>query len=126
MARVVKFAGAENDVHVVVFPRVGHVRQLFVRAVEINVVIVIAVEEIVDLESATQANQMTDGIGVFESNVGGVTGAQTRAADASPMSAAFAPREIEDVPHNNIFISDVRAHAIGGMNAFVVEAVEIN
>ena len=50
MARVIPFAGPENDVHVVVLPRVGHVRQIFVRAVEINVVVVVAVEEIPDLE----------------------------------------------------------------------------
>src|SRR5438046_3600446 len=100
MTRVVPFAGPDNDVHVVVFPRVGHVRQIFVRAVEINAVVVITVEEIADFECATQADEMTDGIGVLESNVGRMIGAETRTADADPMSAAFAPREIEYVPRN--------------------------
>ena len=126
MARVVPFAGPENDVHVVVFPRVGHIREIFVRVVEINVVVVIAVEEIADLEGAAQADKMTDGIGVPEGDIGRVIGAETRAAHPDAMSAAFAPREIEDVAHDHIFVSDMSAHAIGGMNAFVVEAVEIN
>ena len=116
MARVIPFAGPENDVHVVVFPRVGHVRQIFVRAVEINVVVVIAVEEIADLEGAAQADKMTDGVGVPESDVGGVIRAQTCAAHPDAMSVAFAPREIEDVTHDNVFVSDMSANAIGGMN----------
>src|SRR5437868_12360508 len=100
MTRVIPFAGPENDVYVVVFPRIGHVRQIFVRVVEINVVVVIAVEEIADLEGAAQADEMTDGIGMPESDVGGVISAETCAADPDPMGAAFAPREIEHVTHD--------------------------
>ena len=44
MARIVPFAGADDDAHVIVFPWVGHVRQIFVWTVEGNVVVVIAVE----------------------------------------------------------------------------------
>ena len=126
MTRVIPFAGPENDVHVVVFPRVGHVRQIFVRAVEINVVVVIAVEEIADLKGATQADKMTDGVGMPESDVGGVIRAQTCAADSDPVGAAFAPREIEYFTHDNVFVGDVSANAIGRVNRFVVKTVEIN
>ena len=45
MADVVPFAGADDDSHVIVFPFVDDVREIFVRAVEINVVVVIAVEK---------------------------------------------------------------------------------
>ena len=45
MARVVPFASPDDDAHVVVFPWVSDVREIFVRAVEINVVVVIAVEK---------------------------------------------------------------------------------
>jgi len=45
MAGIVPFTGAEDDAHVVVFPRVGQVRQIFLGTVEINVVIVIVVEK---------------------------------------------------------------------------------
>jgi hypothetical protein len=38
---VIPFAGANNDAHVIVFPRVGHIWQVFIRAVEVNVVVVI-------------------------------------------------------------------------------------
>ncbi len=126
MTRVIPFAGPENDVHVVVFPRVGHVRQIFVRVVEINVVVVIAVEEIADLEGAAQADEMTDGIGMPESDVGGVISAETCAADPDPMGAAFAPREIEHVTRDHVFVGDVSANAIGRVNRFVVKTVEIN
>ena len=57
MPRVIPFAGPDDDVHVVVFPRVGHVRQILIRAVEINVVVVVAVEEIADLERAAEADE---------------------------------------------------------------------
>src|SRR5207248_10191584 len=97
MTRVIPFAGPENDVHVVVFPRVGHVRQIFVRVVEINVVVVIAVEEIADLEGAAQADEMTDGIGMPESDVGGVKSAVYCAEHHDTMGEAYEPRELERV-----------------------------
>ena len=45
MAGVVPFPGADDDAHVIVFPRIGDVREIFVRTVEINVVVVTAVEK---------------------------------------------------------------------------------
>ena len=45
MACVIPLAGAEDDAHVVVFPRIGRIRQVFVGTVEINIVVVIAVEK---------------------------------------------------------------------------------
>ena len=45
MAGVVPFPGAKDDAHVIIFPWVSDVREIFVRAVEINVVVVIPVEE---------------------------------------------------------------------------------
>lgn len=45
---VIPLAGAEDDVHVIELPRVGHVRKVLVGAVEIYVLIMIAVEEIAD------------------------------------------------------------------------------
>ena len=50
MARIVPFAGADDDAHVIVFPRVGYVRQIFIRAVEVNVVVVITIEKRADIE----------------------------------------------------------------------------
>src|SRR5437870_3252523 len=126
MAGVIPFAGPENDVHVIEFPWVGHIRQIFVGAIEINVVVVIAVEEIADFEGTAQADEMTNRVCMPESDVSGVIGAETRAANADAMSAAFAPREIEYIAHDHIFISELDAHAIGRMNAFVVETVEVN
>src|SRR5690242_2324338 len=41
------------------------------------------------------------------------------------MDAGFAPREVEHIVHNHIFISNVGADAIGGMNTFVVKTVEV-
>lgn len=126
MTRVIPFASPENDAHVVVLPRIWHVRQIFVRAIEINVIVVVAVEEIADLEGAAQADEMADGIGVPEGNIGGVIGAEARSAQPDAMGAAFSAREIEDIMHNHIFIGNMSPDAIGGMNAFVVEAVEID
>jgi hypothetical protein len=92
VARVIPFAGPENDVHVIVFPRVGHVRQIIVRAVEINVVVVIAVEEIADIERAAQADEMADGVGMAEGDVGRVIRAEAGAAHPDPMGAEHSRR----------------------------------
>ena len=70
MAGVVPFAGAENNAHVIVFPRVRCVRQIFIRAIEVNVVVVITIEERADIERAAQADEMTYQIRVAESDVG--------------------------------------------------------
>jgi hypothetical protein len=45
MACVVPFASAEDDAHMIVFPRVGNVRQIFKWTVEVNVVVMIAIEK---------------------------------------------------------------------------------
>ena len=50
MARIVPFAGADDYAHVVVFSGVGRVWQIFVRAVKVNVIVVIAVEKRADVE----------------------------------------------------------------------------
>ena len=55
MAGVVPFTGSKDDAHVIIFPRVGHVRQIFVGAVEVNIVVVVAVEERADVERPAQA-----------------------------------------------------------------------
>ena len=39
-----------DDAHVIVFPGVGYVRQIFIRTVEVNVVIVVAFEKRADVE----------------------------------------------------------------------------
>src|SRR6185503_17374460 len=61
---VIPFAGAENDLHVIEAPRIGNVREVIVGAVEIDVVVVVAVEDIADVESAAQADEMADRIGM--------------------------------------------------------------
>ena len=59
---------------------------------------------------------MTDGVGVPESDIGGVIRAQACAAHPDPVGATFAPREIEHVTHDNVFVGDVSANAIGRVN----------
>ena len=90
MPRVIPFAGPDDDIHVVVFPWVGHVRQIFVRAVEITVLVVVAVEEIADLERAAEADEETDGIGMPEGNVGGMI--RPRLAPQTPTRWVLASR----------------------------------
>ena len=86
MARVIPFARADDDAHVIEFPRIGHVRQVVVGAVEINVVVVIAVEEIADVERAAQADEMADRIGMTKGDIGRVIRAQARAANRHAMT----------------------------------------
>ena len=83
-------------------------------------------EEIADVEGAAHADKVAYGVGMLEGNVGRVIGAETRAAHAYSMDAGSAPRKIENIMHNDIFIRDVSADAISRMNRFVVKAVEID
>ena len=66
--------------------------------------------------------RVTDGVEVPEGDVGGVISAETRAAHTYAMGAGFAPREIEHIVHNHIFISN-RACRMrsAGWNSFVVK-----
>ena len=126
MASVVPFAGSDDDAHVIVFPRVGCVRQIFVGAVEVNVVVVVAVEKRTDVEGTTQTDEVADKIGMAKGDVPGVIGAQAGAAHGHTVAMTFSSREIEHVAHNNVFVGIVRSHAIGRMNRLVIEAVEID
>ena len=57
MAGVIPLSRPQNDSHMIEFPRIGDVREVFIRAVEVNVVIVIAVKIIPDFEGAAQADE---------------------------------------------------------------------
>src|SRR5215212_4060377 len=64
VAGIIPLAGAEDDAHVIELPRVTDVRQVVVGAVEVDVVVVGAVEEIADVERSAQADDMADEIGM--------------------------------------------------------------
>ena len=96
MTCVVPFARAEDDAHVIVFPWVRHVRQIFIRAVEVNVVVVVTIEKRADVERATQADEVADQIGMTESDVPGMISAEACAADGHAMTIAFVTRQIEN------------------------------
>ena len=125
MACVVPFTSAKDDAHVIVFPWIGDVRQVLVRTVEINVVVVIAVEKWADIERAAQADEMTDGVGMTKSNIGSVIGTKTGSADCHTMAVTFAAREIEHVAHDDVFVRVMGPHPVGWMNRFIVKTVQI-
>src|SRR5439155_3059489 len=102
--------------HVVVFPGVGPVWQVFIWAVEVNVVVVIPVEERADVERAAQADNMTDGVRMTEGNIGRVISAQTGSANCDSMATALPPRKIEHVMDDHIFIRVMGAHTISRMD----------
>jgi hypothetical protein len=56
----------------------------------------------------------------------GVIRAKTRATHRHAMTIAFAPRQIEYVVDDDIFVGVVRAHTVSGMNSLIVEAFQIN
>src|SRR5205823_13331214 len=68
---------------------------------------------------------MAHQIGVTKSNIRSVISAEARAADRNAMTIAFAPCEIEHVPHDHVFVSVVRAYPVRGMNRFVVETLKV-
>src|SRR5438067_9719503 len=52
--------------------------------------------------------------------------AEARAAHRYAMTMTFAPREIENVVHDDALVGVVGFHSIGWVNVFVVETFEIN
>ena len=126
VAGVVPFAGADDDAHVIVFPRIGYVRQIFVGAVEVNVVVVITVEERADVERATQADEVAHRVGMTKSDICSVISAEAGATDRDAMTIAFAPCEIKDIADDHVFVRVVGAHPISRVNRFVVEAFQVD
>ena len=126
MACVVPFAGANDDAHVIVFPRVAHVRQILVRAVKVNVIVVITIEERTDVERAAQADEMTHGVRMTKSDVRRVICSEARTANCDAMTIAFAAREIEYIAHDYVLVRVMCAHPIGWMNRFVVKTFEVD
>src|SRR5437762_8400861 len=61
-----------------------------------------------------------------KSDVAGVVGPETSTAHGHSMSMTLAPRQIEHVTHDHVFVSIMRFHPIGRMNSFVVKTVEID
>src|SRR3984893_17568499 len=95
-------------------------------AVEVNVVVVVAVEKRTDVERAAQAKEMADQVRVTKRDVSRVIRAKTRPPHGHTMAIAFAPRQLEHISHNPVFVGVVRSHPIGGMNRFVIKAFEID
>src|ERR1700736_6627927 len=94
MASVISFAGTEDDAHVVELPRVGHVRQIFIRAVEVNVVVMITVEKRANVERSAQADQMTNHVRMTKGNIGRVICSEAGPAHRHSMTITFAPGQI--------------------------------
>src|SRR6266480_3550355 len=59
-------------------------------------------------------------------DVGGVISAEARSAHRNARRMTLAPRQIEHVTHDHVFVSIMRFHPIGRMNSFVVKTVEID
>src|SRR5439155_23969820 len=69
---------------------------------------------------------MTNRIGLTKSKIRSVKSSKARAADRNAITIAFAPCDIEHVPHDHVFVSVVRAHPVRGMNRFVVETLKVD
>src|ERR1700737_5591373 len=96
------------------------------RAVEINVVVVIAVEKIADVERTAQTDEVTNRIRMTKRDVGGVIRAETRTAHGHTMTMTFAPCVFEHVADNHVFVGVVRLYPIRRMNSFVVTTVHMD
>src|SRR4029077_5211414 len=116
----------DDDAHVIVFPRIGRVRRIMKRTVEINVVVVIAVEKIAEVQRTAQTNEILNRIRMTKRDVGGVISAETRTARGHTMTMTFAPCVFEHLADNHVFVSVMRFHPIGWMNSLVVKTVEID
>src|SRR6266702_3303128 len=69
---------------------------------------------------------MTHGVGMTKSNIGSMIRAKGGATNRDAMGRAFAPREIEHVAHNYVFVRIMCAHSIGWMNRLIVKTFQID
>src|SRR5947208_16281317 len=113
---VSRFSRAEDVSYVFAFPWVRDVWQIFIRAVEVNVVVVVTIEKRADVERATQADEVADQIGMTERDVPGVISAEAGPANSDAMAIAFAPCQIEHVVDDHVFVGVMGAHPVGGMD----------
>src|SRR5262249_33634139 len=126
VATTIPFTSAENDAHVPVFPRVRTAGHVIGRIIEVAVVVVVAVEELLDVESRAHADDVADPFGVAKTNIDRVITAEARATDRDMVPAAIAARKIEHVMHDHVFVTHVGLYAIGRMNPLVVPALRVN
>src|SRR5436853_7457829 len=109
-----------------VFPGIGRVRQIFVRTIEVNVVVVIAVKKIADIERAAETDEVTDRIRMRKRNVGSMISTETGTAHGNSMSMALASGQSEEVVNDYIFVSMMRVQPIGRMTFLIVVTGEID
>src|SRR6266478_2796423 len=69
---------------------------------------------------------MTHGVGMTKSNIGGMIRAKGGTTNRDAMNRAFAPREIEHVAHDYVFVPILCAHPIGWMNRLIVKTFQID
>src|SRR6188474_1148724 len=86
----------------------------------------IAVEKRTDIERATQADEMADGVRMTKSNVRRVIGTKTGSADRHTMRVTFTPREIEHIAHDYVLVRVMCPHPIGWMNRFIVKTLQVD
>src|SRR5215472_14931582 len=69
---------------------------------------------------------MTHAIRMTKSNIRCVISSEARAANRHAMASAFAPREIEHVAYDHIFVRVVGTHSVCRMNRFVIKTLQID
>src|SRR5439155_7702685 len=69
---------------------------------------------------------MTHGVGMTKSHIGSMIRVKGCATNRHAMNRAFAPREIEHIAHDYVFVRIMCAHPIGWMNRLIVETFQID
>src|ERR1700724_546843 len=125
----IPLASAEHDPHmpqVVEVPRIAQLRQVVHRVVEVDVVVVIALQELADVEGAAHADQVRHLVGMAQRHVHRVIAAEAAAGDRHPPAAGVGARMLEDLLHDDLLVGHVGLDAVGGMDAVVVPALRVD
>lgn len=122
-AAEIGFARGEDDFHLAHMKKgtgVGEIGEEVGGAVEIDVVIVIAVDELVDVEGSAEAGEAGTEFGIAEGEVGGVVAAEA-ATGGEDLGGVVAPSDKgEDFVEEVVFVLAVAKDAVAGVDGFVV------
>jgi hypothetical protein len=133
------FADDEDDLHAFEFGddgRVGEVGDEEARHVEIDVLVAVAIEEVLEVfewggevVAAAEAYHFVEEVGVFEGEVGGVVGAEAAAGGDQRRMRIFLLYEGDDLFEYIAFILKItedtfRGVDVAGIETFLVDTIE--
>jgi hypothetical protein len=122
----VPLAGGEHGADVVVLPGIGAIGQVVGRVVEIEVFTVPTVDEVLHIKGAAHGYDSRHRIGVAETKVRGVIGAEAATGGDQPRRLVLFAHQRKHIVDEVAFILHVTLHAPIGIGLLVIPTLPID